>query len=93
LAFDPFNLGITHEAINRNCHGREACSAPCALSPCATSRGKHPQSIGKHKSIRNKLSDHGKPPTSTRLSKKVAPPPRSVNFVLVVVLQLTPSGV
>src|SRR5215472_6513244 len=32
-------------------------------------------------------------PTSTRLSKKVAPAPRSVRRVLVVVLQLTPSAV
>src|SRR5438132_918795 len=31
--------------------------------------------------------------TSTRLSKKVAPPPRSVSAVLVVALQLTRSGV
>src|SRR6516162_4989814 len=31
--------------------------------------------------------------TSTRVSKNVAPPPRSVNRVLVVVLQLTPSRV
>src|SRR5207244_9841195 len=31
--------------------------------------------------------------TSTRLSKNVAPPPRSVRAVLVVVLQFTPSAV
>jgi hypothetical protein len=31
--------------------------------------------------------------TSTKLSKNVAPPPKSVSAVLVVALQLTPSGV
>src|SRR5262245_28207754 len=51
--------------------------------------GSHPRSPTTRRPMQLSVSGYSATATSTRLSKKVAPPPRSVKRLLVVVLQLT----